>query len=154
MDPNKTSGNNAVQVLNSFSKVTKQLAVTVKLVTGVQKYNFSLAQNSQTLMGTKLQNIIYQYDANITKDANGNTIAPEAVSDSARIFLKVPNGSTLAVDGTPLQLFKRENVNMPIQAFDDLQIDWQNSYIQLESAAVVGDNNKVIEFFVNYCDQP
>lgn len=146
-------GNSAVQVLTSFSEICKQLAVTIKLQTGVQKYNFSLAQNSQTLMGTKLQNIIYISDANVTKDQNGNTLAPEAVSDSARLFLKVPNGSTLALDGSLLLEFKRENVNLPNQAFADLEIDWQNSYIQLESAAVVGDNNKVIEFFVNYLDK-
>lgn len=143
-------GNNAVQVLNSFSALNKELSVTVKLQTGVQKYNFSLAQNSQTLQGTKLQNIIYQFSSNITKDQNGNTLCPEAVSDSARLFLKDRTGNTLINDGIVLKLFKRENVNLPVQAFADVEIDWQNSYIQLEDAAVVGDNNKVLEFFVNY----
>jgi hypothetical protein len=143
-------GTNAVQVLNSFAALHKELSITVKLSTGVQKYNFSLAQNAQTLQGTKLQNIIYQFSANITKDQNGNTLCPEAVSDSARLFLKDRTGNVLINDGIVLKLFKRENVNVPIQAFADVEIDWQNSYIQLEDTAVVGDNNKVLEIFVNY----
>lgn len=143
-------GTNAVQVLNSFAALNKELSVTVKLQTGVQKYNFSLAQNSQTLQGTKLQNIVYQFSSNITLDANGNTLCPEAVSDSARLFLKDKSGNVLVCDGIVLKMFKRENVNLPVQAFADVEIDWQNSYLQLESAAVVGDNNKVLEFFVNY----
>lgn len=149
MNPNQI-GTNAVQVLNSFSALNKELSVTVKLQTGVQKYNFSLAQNSQTLQGTALQNIIYQFSSNITKDQNGNTLCPEAVSDSARLFLKDLSGNVLIVDGEPLKMYKRENVNLPVQAFNDSKIDWQNSYLQLEDAAVVGDNNKVLEFFVNY----
>jgi len=143
-------GTNAVQVLNSFAALNKELSVTVKLQTGVQKYNFSLAQNSQTLQGTKLQNIIYQFSANVTLDQNGNTLCPEAVSDSARLFLKDKSGNVLVCDGIVLKMFKRENVNLPVQAFADIEIDWQNSYVQLETAAVVGDNAKVLEFFVNY----
>lgn len=147
MEPNK--GTNAVQVLNSFSGLNKELSVTVSLQVGVQKYNFSLAQNSQTLQGTKLQNIIYQFSSNITKDANGNTLCSEAVSDSARLFLKDTTGNTLICDGVALKLFKRENVNVPIQAFADVEIDWQNSYVQLQSA-YAGANGDVLEFFVNY----
>lgn len=143
-------GTNAVQVLNSFAALNKELSVTVRLQTGVQKYNFSLAQNSQTLQGTKLQNIIYQFSSNITLDQNGNTLCPEAVSDAARLFLKDKSGNVLVCDGIVLKMFKRENVNLPVQAFADVEIDWQNSYVQLEIAAVVGDNNKVLEFFVNY----
>ena len=97
-----------------------------------------------------MQNIIYQFSSNITKDQNGNTLCPEAVSDSARLFLKDLSGNVLIVDGEPLKMYKRENVNLPVQAFNDSKIDWQNSYLQLEDAAVVGDNNKVLEFFVNY----
>jgi hypothetical protein len=145
----ETGRNSAVQVLASFSALNKQLAVTVKLQAGTSKYNFSLAQNSQTLQGTKLQNLIYQFDGNVTKDQNGNTICSEAVSDSARIFLKDTSGNVLIVDGTPLVMFKRENVNFPVQAFDDSKIDWQNSYVQLQ-AAYAGTTGDVLEFFVNY----
>ena len=147
MDP--IIGTNAVQVLNSFSALNKELSVTVRLQAGTQKYNFSLAQNSQTLQGTKLQNIIYQWSANVTKDANGNTLCSEAVSDSCRLFLKDVTGNVLVNDGILLKLFKRENVNVPIQAFADVQIDWQNSYVQLESA-YAGTSGDVLEFFVNY----
>jgi len=142
-------GTNAIQVLNSFSAVNKELSITVTLANGTQKYNFSLAQNSQTLQGSKLQNIIYQFSSNVTKDAQGNTLCSEAVSDSARLFLKDKTGNTLVNDGVLLKLFKRENVNIPIQAFADVEIDWQNSYVQLQSS-YAGTSGDVLEFFVNY----
>lgn len=147
-------GNNSVQVLNSFSGIYKQLAISVTLKTGKQKYNFSDAQNSQTLQGTLLQNIINLANSSVTLDAQGNTLCAQAITDSAYLFLKMTNGATLVLDGTPLAMFKRENVNMPIQAFEDAEIDWQNSYLQTQASILVGENDHVLQFFVNYCEKP
>lgn len=144
------NGNNSVQVLNSFSGIYKQLSISVTLVTGKQKYNLSDAQNTQTLQGTLLQNIINLANSSITVDSQGNTLCAQAITDSAYLFLKMTNGATLVLDGTPLAMFKRENVNMPIQAFCDTEVDWQNSYIQTQAPILVGENNHVLQFFVNF----
>jgi len=149
------NNNNAVSVLQNFSKTAWQLSVELTIQTGKTQYYFA---NFLRLQGTLLQRFYVVVNSNLVYAKNGTTsLAPESFIDQGYVYLQDKDSQNV-IDGIPLTNFKvntTSSANNPayvFQGFDNRDIDWERSYIQWPSAGTIisDQNGKVVPVQIQY----
>jgi hypothetical protein len=146
---------NEVTVLSNFTAIVDTLSVPL-VVNGAKLY----FGNVQRLQDTLLQRIELLVNTNLTLAADGSsTLVPIAELDTMYLYLLDKNGN-VKVDGIPLSKFKVDTTSTATNSFsvfpgfDNIDIDWQKSYILINPTVQASAAGKVVQVQVQYMWKP
>jgi hypothetical protein len=146
----KTSESGGMQVVNKVSNTVRTLDLNITLRTGQTQYYLG---NIRRLQDTLLQSILVPVNDALTKNINNTTVV--SATSVYQAFLKlIDKKGDAIIDERWLGFYTPDTDYKPFQVFNNLDVDWEKSYIVYPDATQPNaDNGKVLILSIGYCCQ-
>jgi hypothetical protein len=139
-----------VQVINKVSNTVRTLDLNITLRTGVTQYYLG---NVRRLQDTLLQSLLVPVHESLDYNVANTATATTATIYQAFIKLLDKKGDAI-IDERWLGFYTPDTTYKPFQVFENLDVDWEKSYILFPSSTRPdADNGKVIILSIGYCCQ-